>query len=86
MRMHSSISLNLALARAFGVISKWSESFLKARSVLVSAVFWEIIVTTSVSKGSWLALTSSGKLRVSFRVDRTVCAHASVNVVPSPHH
>jgi len=76
----SSISLALAFASTWGVIWTFFDSFSKARSVFVSAVFWEIIVIIRVWKGSPPTLTSLGNVRVDFSVFRIVVAHVCVNV------
>ncbi len=73
-RMQSSIWLRGASARVLGVTTKNASSFAYARSVFVSAVFWEIIVTTKASKGSAWALTRRGSFSVSFKVDRIAVA------------
>ena len=60
-RMAPSILPIFAFARIFGLISKLFERFSKALSVLRSAVFWDITVTTSVSNGSRFTFVHSGQ-------------------------
>ena len=63
------------------------ERFSKARSVLVSAVFCEIIVTIKVSNGSFFGLTNLGVARLFFKVCKTVMALVStVTVVFAPFY
>jgi len=82
--MASSIWVSSNFARAPGVISNCFERFSKALAVFRSAVFWEMMVTTSVSNGSFLDLTHLGRANFCLSICKTVTAWFSVVLPPPP--